>query len=105
MEGASGADGGVFLDGPRALTLPGPDGLVGTADDTTTETMTFPGKDQLIGTADDLTTTLSAFTRELSIRDVANENGQLRSVTVTITYQNGPTRRTYTLTTLISAYS
>ena len=95
----------MFLDGPQPLKLAGPDGLVNTADDTTTETVTVPGRDQLFGTADDMTITLNSFTREISIRDVDNENGQLRSITVTITYQNGPTHRTYTLTTFISAYS
>jgi len=99
------SDGGVFLDGEQPLKLPGADGLVNTADDTTTETVTVPGKDQILGTDDDMTTTLSNFTREIAIRDVPNSNGQLRSITVTITYQNGPTHRAYTLTTLISAYS
>lgn len=98
-------DGGVFLDGPQPLRLPGPDGLVNTADDTTTETVTLPGKDQVLGTADDETVTLTGYTREIGIQDVANENGQLRSIDVTVTYQSGPTRRTYTLTTFISAYS
>ena len=32
-----------------------------------------------------------AITREIMIRDVAGENGQLRSIVVTIKYQNGPT--------------
>lgn len=103
--GASGSDGGVFLDGEQPLKLSGPDGLVNTADDTTTETVTSPGKDQILGTADDVTVALGTFTREISIRDVANQSGQLRSITVTVKYQNGPTRRSYTLTTLIFAYS
>ena len=54
---------------------------------------------------DDEIIALTGFTREIPIRDVADENGQLRSITVTINYQNGPTIRTYTLTTFISAYS
>jgi hypothetical protein len=105
VHGASGSDAGVFLDGAQPLRTAGPDGLVNTADDPATETVTSPGKDQLLGTADDVTTVLSTYTREISIRDIAAESGQLRSITVTITYQNGPTRRSYTLTTLISAYS
>jgi type II secretory pathway pseudopilin PulG len=99
------SDGGVFLDGPQLLKLAGADGLVNTADDTTTETLTLPGRDQTLGTTDDSTVTLSNYTREMTIRDVANENGQLRSIVVTVRYQDGPTIRTYTLTTLISAYS
>jgi hypothetical protein len=98
-------DGGVFLDGPQSLKLPGPDGLVNTADDTTIETITLPGKDQILNTADDLIVPLTEYTREIYIRDVAGENGELRSIVVTITYQSGPTKRTYTLSSFISSYS
>ena len=105
VQGLSGADGGVFLDGPRSLLQPGPDGLVNTADDTTVETILLPGKDQMLNTADDQTITLTSFTREIKIRDITGENGQLRSIVVTVKYQNGPTTRTYTLTTYISSYS
>jgi hypothetical protein len=105
VNGASGSDGGVFLDGPQALKVPGLDGLVNTADDGAVETIILPGKDQTLGTSDDQTIVLSQFTREIQIRDVPNENGQLRSITVIITYQNGPTKRTYTLQSFISSYS
>ena len=98
-------DGGVFVDGPQPLKQPGLDGLVNTADDGAIETSVLPGRDQLLGTGDDMVVTLNGYTREIQVRDVPNENGQLRTITVTITYQNGPTKRTYTLTTLISAYS
>jgi type II secretory pathway pseudopilin PulG len=103
----AGADGGIFRDGPQPLRLAGDDGLVNTADDAAQpiETVILPGPDQLLGTADDVTVTLNGYTREIWIRDVLNENGNLRQITVTITYQNGPTKRTYTLTTFISAYS
>lgn len=104
VQGASGNDNGIFLDGPQEVKLEGPDGLVNTADDTTIETMTFPGKDQTLGTADDATVSLSTYTREISIRDVPNET-DLRTIVVTVKYRNGPTIRTYTLTTLISSYS
>lgn len=98
-------DSGVFLNGPQPLKLAGVDGLVNTADDTTTETLTLPGKDQIIGTSDDATVSLGNYTREIRITDVPNENGELRSIVVTIKYQNGPTIRTYTLSTYISSYS
>ena len=52
-----------------------------------------------------MTLTLNQFKREIAIADVPGENGQLRSITVTITYQNGPTKRTYVLTTFISSYA
>jgi hypothetical protein len=87
--------GGVFLDGPQSLTLPGNDGLVGTADDGAIETIDLPSQ----------TITLSNYQREIKIEDIPNENGQLRKVTVTITYQNGATKRSYVLTTYVSSYS
>jgi hypothetical protein len=105
VRGTSGNDGGVFLDGPQPLQKPGADGLVNTADDGTVETIVTPGKDQILGTADDVTLTLNQFKREIAIADVTGENGQLRSITVTITYQNGPNKRTYVLTTFISSYA
>lgn len=88
-------NGGVFLNGPRSLTMPGADGLVNTADDGAVETSDQGGS----------TVPLNQFTREIKIDDVTGENGQLRSITVTMTYQQGPTSRTYTLKTFISSYS
>jgi prepilin-type N-terminal cleavage/methylation domain-containing protein len=113
--GASGGDGGVFLDGPMQLRRAGPDGVVNTADDGAVETMVFPGKDQLMNTADDITVTLTPYTREIKIRDVPNQPLNcglpgptpctLRSVTVTVIYQFGAEKRTYTLTTYFSNFS
>jgi prepilin-type N-terminal cleavage/methylation domain-containing protein len=115
--GATGSDGGIFTDGPQPLTLAGPDGLVGTTDDLTTiESVVLPGHDQILGTADDITQVLTQYTRTITIRNVLNDPVgcsagpsaapcQLRSVTVTITYQNGTRTNSYTLTTFISAYS
>jgi hypothetical protein len=104
-QGATGSDGGVFLDGPQPLKKAGDDGLVNTVDDTTVETITMPGKDQTLSTSDDVVVKLDQFTREIKIRDVPGENGQLRSIVVTIIYQNGTQKRTYNLTTYISSYS
>jgi hypothetical protein len=73
----------------------------------------LPGLDQKLNTSDDKTIFLPQYTREIAIRDVPNENGQLRKVTVTVTwgdpgavlpFANGPTKRTYTLVTFISSY-
>jgi type II secretory pathway pseudopilin PulG len=107
VHGATGSDGGIFLDGPQSLNWPGDDGLVNTADDAVKgiETVRLPGNDQLLNTSDDRIISLTNFTREILIRDVAAENGQLRSIIVTVTYRNGTTTRTYTLTTYISSYS
>ena len=105
VNGASGNDGGIFLDGALPLKLAGPDGLVNTADDTTVETVRLPGPDQMLNTSDDQVNTLSMFTREIQIRDVTGEQSELRTITVYIVYRNGPRVRTYTLTTYISSYS
>ena len=97
--------GGIFLVGPQQLKVAGNDGLVNTSDDGAIETITLPGKDQTLDTSDDQTVALSSFTREIKIADVANESGQLRSIRVTVTYRNGASIRSYTLTSFISAYS
>lgn len=106
VAGETGSDNGVFLDGPQSLKTAGPDGLVNTADDPNViETMPLPGADRIFGTADDKDLALSGYTREISIRDVPAESGQLRLVTVTITYKSGTQTRTYKLSTYISAYA
>lgn len=105
VRGVSGSDGGIFLDGPTDLTTPGPDGLVNTADDGPVEQTRLPGPDQQLFTADDAVTALSGYKREIKIEDVPNENGTLRSITVTVTFQSGPSTRKYVLTTYISNYS
>jgi len=86
--------GGIFLVGPQQLKVAGNDGLVNTADDGAIETITLPGKDQMLGTSDDQTVTLSGYTREIKIQDVPTESGQLRTITVIMQYQSGPTLRT-----------
>jgi hypothetical protein len=107
VHGASGTDNGVFLDGPQPLSEPGSDGLLNTADDAAlgVDNIPLPGPDKIFGTADDDQLTLSSFTREITIRDVPNEGGQLRSITVRLTYRAGATERAYTLVTYISVYA
>jgi type II secretory pathway pseudopilin PulG len=101
------SNGGVFVNGEKQLRLAGSDGLVNTADDASQpiEEVKMPGKDQILGTSDDTKVVLNHFTREIAITDIANSNGELRSIVVTIKYQNGPTTRKYILSTYISAYS
>ena len=102
--------GGVFLAGAQALTTPGPDGLVNTADDGGIEAIRTPGADGILGNSDDVQTPLSNFTREILITplnqdgtDIVNPN--LRQITVNITYTVEGVTRTYTLTTYISSFS
>lgn len=102
----AGGDGGIFLDGPQPLKLSGEDGLVNTADDPDViESIPLPGPDRVFNTLDDKNITLNGFTREISIRNVSGEGGQLRNITVIIKYQIGTTTREYRLSTYISAYS
>lgn len=102
----AGSDNGIFLDDPQQLKLAGPDGLVNTTDDLNeVESVNLPGVDRMLETADDRKVVLNQYTRQITIRDVPNTNGQLRSIVVTLTYQNGPTKRVYKLSTFISAYA
>jgi prepilin-type N-terminal cleavage/methylation domain-containing protein len=104
------AAGGVFLAGPQSLKIPGPDGLVNTADDGAVESLRSPGADGILGNADDVKTYLSNFTREIQITplnldgtNVVNVN--LRQITVIITYTQEGVTKNYTLTTYISSFS
>lgn len=108
VTGVSGTDGGVFLDGPQPLLDPGPDGLVGTADDNAALPDTViigPGPDNVLGTADDQVVILNnVMTRQIQIIPVANEPN-LRQITITIQYTNGSTRKVYTLISYVSAFA
>jgi hypothetical protein len=102
VRGASGSDGGVFLDGLQTLKEPGADGLMNTADDGAVETMIQPGTDGYMGTADDVVTPLSNYSIEITIRDVS---ATLRSLQVTVRVVTVNGARDYVVSTLISSYS
>jgi prepilin-type N-terminal cleavage/methylation domain-containing protein len=106
--------GGIFLDNPQFLPInqPGPDGILGTADDSNAGTayLTEPGPDGLVGTADDIKLPLTNYQRAIAIQGatdaLGNPNPNLRSVTITIQY-SVPQRRSpkqYVLTGYISRY-
>ena len=99
------AAGGVFLNGAQNLNTAGVDGLVNTADDQAAglETQRDPGLNGILGDADDVLTPLTAFRRQVEIRDMPNND--VRELIVTITYTVGPQQRTYRLRTFISAFS
>jgi|SRR5579884_86103 len=88
------SNGGIFIDNPQfsPINLPGPDGILGTADDTGAGPahLTEPGPDGIVGTADDVQLPLTNYQRSISITPVTdaagNVNPSLRSVTVTIQY-------------------
>ena len=51
VQGETGHDGGVFLDGHHPLTIAGEDGLVNTEDDSKSlEALVQPGVDEQLGT-------------------------------------------------------
>jgi type II secretory pathway pseudopilin PulG len=100
--GQSGMDGGIFLDAEQPIKEAGSDGLVGTADDGAIESVTYPGRDGLYGTVDDEMKSMDGYAREIRIRDV---QPNLRSITVTVSFQSGNMRRGYTLTAYISTYA
>jgi prepilin-type N-terminal cleavage/methylation domain-containing protein len=103
--GAGGGAGGVFLVGAQILYNAGGDGLVNTADDQAAglETQRDPGVNGVLGDADDVLIPLTAFRRQIEIRDMPNLD--VRELIVTITYTVGPQQRTYRLRTFISAFS
>ena len=100
----AGQPAGVFLDGDQPIRDPGDDGLVNTADDGAVSKL--PGPDGVLGTSDDIS--LSNFTRSITITNVldgSTPNVNLKQIVVTINYSVGPIKRTYTLTTYVSAIS
>jgi hypothetical protein len=101
------ADGGRFQNGAQPLGAAGDDGLVNTGDagENVIESIREPGPDGLLGTADDTVTPLASFTREIQILELNPVNPDLREVRVTIGYRAGSQQRQYTLRTFVSAFS
>jgi len=102
VQGASGADGGIFLDGFQQLKDPGADGLMNTADDGGVETVVQPGADGRLGTTDDVRVPLSNYEIEIQIRDVS---ASLRRLTVNVRVRTGSGLRNYSVSTLISSWA
>lgn len=101
---------GVFLDGAQPLKDPGDDGLVNTADDGNVEEQRLPGPDGILGNTDDVHVSMTNYTRTILISNLTQDDGtginqDLRKITVTITYNVGPVRRSYVLNTYISRIS
>jgi hypothetical protein len=102
VQGATGADGGVFVDGPQPLREVGADGLANTADDGALTEIVKPGPDGLLGTADDVITPIVGFSREIEIRDLGPNLRQLR---VIVRYRSPQGEAQFILTTYVSAYA
>ncbi len=106
------SSGGIFVNAPlQAINQPGPDGILGTADDAPAEVLTKPGPTGIITGASppDVVVPLTDYKRTIAITPatiggvpVAN----LRTINVTIQYAvpGNPTPKQYTLSSLISQY-
>lgn len=94
----------IFLTGAKQLCDPGPDGIVGTADDNCAglpDAILLPGPDGKF--SDAVRVPLSNFTRTITITSI---NANLAQIQVVVTYSSGRwTARSYTLTTNISNFS
>jgi len=103
---------GVFINGAEPLCNPGPDEIIGTADDFTgsacavsADMMLLPGSGgTYTSTPQQIPLSSYSFLRTITISafpSVAN----LRTITVLITYSAGRFQRSYTLTANISNFS
>jgi prepilin-type N-terminal cleavage/methylation domain-containing protein len=97
---------GLFLVGPSPLLVPGADGLVGTVADAggNPAYIVYPGPDGKLGTPDDVYQSLGAFTRTINIFPVAGYPTTLNEVDITVNYNTGRFKRSYKLTTYVSAF-
>jgi prepilin-type N-terminal cleavage/methylation domain-containing protein len=102
----AGTPAGLFLVGPQPLLVPGADGLVGSVADAggNPAYIVLPGPDGKLGTADDVYQSLGAFTRTIAISPVAGYANSLNQAVITVNYSTGRFRRSYRLTTYISAF-
>jgi len=108
-----GTGSGIFVLGNSSLLCAGPDGIIGTADDTTctaangtvcaVECLSEPGPDGILGTADDVIIPLTNYQRNISI-STFNQTLQLVTVTVTYTVPNLGHTKTYSFSEYISYY-
>lgn len=102
--------GGIFLGGFQPLFLPGPNGIVGTAGQTSIlDRQVLPGPDGIMGTADDQIIPLNNFQRQILIEPLIDATGNtspdIRKITVTVQVTS-PQRgtRNYTVTGYISRF-
>ena len=119
--GSSICSGGIFLTGTMPLCGPGPDGIIGTADDFTGSScagaplaipdgLILPNSTGVVNATSGVVVPLSNFNRTIVISSVVDSGGHtianLRQITVTVTYTSGRFQnRPYTLTAYISNFS
>ncbi len=116
-----GTGSGIFVVGTSPLYCAGPDGIIGTADDTSCltasgavcpnpagtanapECLTEPGPDGILGTADDKIVSLANFSRTITITSFS-QTLQLVTITITYTVPNFGHTKTYTISEYVSYY-
>lgn len=117
---ANQGSGGIFKDGYQPMLAAGADGLIDTGDDVNfpsqgpcpggVECIPLPGPDGILGTADDTPMILTNFQRQVLISNVLEPDGSidpnLKQVTVNVQYSRNQTggTRTYTVNALVSAF-
>ena len=99
---------GIFLTGFQPLSAPGSDGLVGNNSSAPVEQMVYPGPDGILGTADDQIITLNNYKRQITFSPVTISGAtspDIRQLQITIQFVDSRGRtRSYTLTSMISRY-
>lgn len=112
---------GIFITGATPLCGPGPDGILGTADDfsggtcaggalAAPDALILPNGSGVVNSASGNLVPLSNFSRTITITSVVdaanNPIANLRQIQVTVTYTTGRfNQRSYTLTAYISNFS
>ncbi len=99
-----GDEAGRFLRGRQPLRLAGPDGIIGTIDDTGLQTAPNPGPNGQLGDDDDLISNLSIYEREIIVEPV-DDSESLRELRVVIHYKVGGQDKKYELVSYLSSFS
>ncbi len=105
--GSSVCSSGIFVAGPVSLCDPGPDGIVGTADDNCNlpDSILQPNGNTINNVTNSrIPLSDYSFQRTITISSYPNMLN-LRQIQVIITYKAGRFNKTYTLTTSISNFS
>ena len=107
--GGSNPNNCLFVNGFTPMYMADSSGLVNTTAAAlgNVETYLLPGPDGILGTADDVTYSLTAFQRQIQVTTLSSSDGytQLAQVTVTIIYNPLPwLSRTLKMTTVMSPY-
>jgi len=107
--GGSNPNNCLFVNGFTPMYMADSSGLVNTTAAAlgNVETYLLPGPDGILGTADDVTYPLSGFQRSIQVTALSSSDGytQLAQVTVTIIYNPLPWQsRTVTMVTIMSPY-